>query len=117
MPPMVVSIVPVDIVNGVAARLRVNFTEALNPVDANARANYELRGAGENGIFGDADDVIFDLTPHYTAGTKAVVVDVAGGLSLTLLYRLMVSRNSTIHHPSGLALDRDGDGPPGGNFV
>jgi hypothetical protein len=116
-PPAVVSIVPLDIVDGVAARLRVTFTEALNPVDANANSNYELRGAGENGIFGDADDVIFDLAPHYTAGALSVLLDVAGGLPLTPLYRLSVSGSSTIHDLSGLALDGDGDGQPGGNYV
>jgi hypothetical protein len=116
-PPSVVSIVPLDIVDGVAGRLRVTFTEALNPVDANAKSNYELRGAGDNGIFGDADDVIFDLTPHYTAGALSVVLDVADGLPLTPLYRLSVSGSSTIHDLSGLALDGDGDGQPGGNFV
>ena len=108
---------PVDIVNGVAARLRINFTEALNPIDANAPSNYELRSAGENGVFGDADDVILGLTPHYTAGTRAVLIDVAGGLPLAPLYQMSVSGSSTIHDLSGLALDGDGDGQPGGNFV
>ena len=116
-PPSVVSIVPVDIVDGVADRLRVTFTEALNPIDANASANYELRGAGENGIFGDADDVIFGLTPHYTAGTRVGRARRGGRTAARATLPAQCLRQLDHPRPERPGLDGDGDGQPGGNFV
>jgi len=59
--------------------IEVWLNEALDPLTANDAANYEIRGQGANGIFGDTDDVLYDFTPHYT-------VDPAGaaGVQLTL---------------------------------
>ena len=44
------------------------FSEEPNPIDANAPANYELRHSGGNGLFGDADDTVFGLQPHFEFG-------------------------------------------------
>ncbi|MEE8306930.1 MAG: Ig-like domain-containing protein, partial [Gammaproteobacteria bacterium] len=57
--------------------IEVWLNEELDPFTANDPANYEIRGWGANGIFGDSDDVIYDFYPHYS-------VDPSGGVSVQL---------------------------------
>jgi hypothetical protein len=102
------------------SQIQVTFTEVINSIDAAAVANYELRDDGGNGIFGDAGDTVYGLVPHYTPGTTLVLLDVivaGGGLLPTGKYQLTVSGSTTVHDLSGLALDGDGDGQEGGDFV
>lgn len=101
------------------SEIHVTFSEPLDPIDANAAANYELREAGGNLLFGDADDTVYSLTPHYAAGSTEVTLDVAvaGGVLPHGLYRFTISGNTSIHDQSGLRLDGDNDGQAGGDHV
>ena len=97
----------------------VLFSEALDPIDANASANFDVREAGANGNFGDADDVLIPVVPHYEPGTLLVVLEPANSTVSfqSGKFQVLVSGNSTIHDLSGLRLDGDGDGQEGGNYV
>ncbi|MCA9228827.1 MAG: putative Ig domain-containing protein, partial [Planctomycetales bacterium] len=116
-PPTVVSATAVTTPQGPA--IHVLFSEAVDPIDANAPANYELREAGPNGLLGDADDVSLGVDPEYQAGDLLVVLHVTTpGVSLEAgRYELVVHADSTIHDLAGLRLDGDGDGQAGGNFI
>jgi hypothetical protein len=101
------------------SEIHVLFSEPLDPIDANAPANYQLIGAGADGVVGNADDVVYPLVPHYTRGSTEVTLDivVTGGVLPDAPYRFTVSGNTSIHDLAGLKLDGDGDGVEGGNFV
>ena len=102
---------------GTAAQIHVLFSEAIDPIDANSPANYELREAGPNGILGDLDDLDFEVLPHYEPGGLLVILDVVGAGALTgTNFQVTVHADSTIHDLSGIRLDGDGDGEPGGNL-
>ena len=117
------------------SQLQVSFGEAVNPVDADSPAVYELRQAGTNG-FGSTDDVIYPVSPQYTppsnvaanrfssqSSALGTVTLGINGLSAAGLpvgnYKLTIFSNATasIHDLAGLMLDGDGNGNPGGDFV
>ncbi len=125
-PAVVVSTTPGAInsdgtVDGISGTITVTFSKQLNPIDANAPAEYQLDWAGPDGILGTADDVIYPLTPSYTLGSNTVTLSFAvppGGLpageySLTIYS----DANRSLHDLEGIDLDGDDDGTPGGDFV
>ncbi|HEV8290646.1 MAG TPA: right-handed parallel beta-helix repeat-containing protein, partial [Tepidisphaeraceae bacterium] len=90
VPPTITGSTPSAIHTGGATsafnNISLSFSEPINPIDAAASANYELRSAGPDLIFDNADDVILPLTPGYTNG--ALAVDLAiGGLLFAGNYR------------------------------
>ncbi len=103
------------------SEIQVQFSEALNPIDANAPANYDLRNAGPDGIFGTSDDVVYAVTPHYDPTTfiTTLAIDSPDGILPSGTYQLTVFGEPTvgIHDLSGNLLDGNGDGTPGGNYV
>ena len=105
--------------NGAVDSMRVNFSEEMNPIDANAPANFELRLAGPNGLFGDADDTVFGLDPAYAYGGTHVDLDVIAGNLPDGFYRFTVYSNAgqSIHDLAGLRLDGDANGTEGGDFI
>ena len=119
-PPTVVNS-QVVVVPGTPPRseIHVTFSEAVDPIDARAPANYNLFEAGPNGTLGDGDDVSYAVVPRYEAGSLLVILDVlpVGTILTTGRYQLVVHGDSTIHDLSGLKLDGDGDNVEGGNFV
>jgi parallel beta-helix repeat protein len=119
-PPTVVNS-QVVVVAGTPPRteIHVTFSEAVDPIDARAPANYELFEAGPNGTLGDGDDVSYAVVPRYEAGSLLAILDVlpAGTILTTGRYQLVVHGDSTIHDLSGLKLDGDGDHVEGGNFI
>jgi parallel beta-helix repeat protein len=112
-PPTVTS------VSASARQVTINFSEAPNPIDAGSPAAYELRGAGPDNTFGTADDVIFAVAPRHTADSTQVTLDLAADLVITQHYRLTIFSTPAggIHDLSGVALDGDVNGAPGGNYV
>ena len=94
----------------------VDLAEPVNPVDANAPSNYDLRRPGLNMTYDDADDVVLPVDPDYVAGSRQIQVTVQGGLRPGE-YRLTLIGDSSIHDTAGLRLDGDGDGIEGGNYV
>ena len=87
-PPQLLAVTP----GGVAAngtvgerltRLALDFSEPLNPIDANSPAAYDLRAAGPDRAFDTGDDVVYALAPGYVAGSTRVTLDIPGaGLRL-----------------------------------
>src|SRR5262249_20226637 len=76
-------------------QVAVAFSAAVNVIDANSAAIYELRKAGSNG-FGSTDDVVYPLTPSYSAISQTVTLSI-GGLSGGLptgSYRLTIHSGS-----------------------
>jgi hypothetical protein len=122
-PPTVLSTSPPGINASATAVPRINqiaatFSEPLDSIDANAPANFELRGAGADGIFDTGDDVLYAVTPGYTTGSTIINLNL--GVTLPIgAYRLTVkgSGNSAVHDLSGLALDGDANGTAGGDYV
>jgi hypothetical protein len=113
-PPTVTSVTPASVVGGTANQIRIDFSEEPNPIDATATANYQLRDAGPDGVFGTSDDHVYQLTPQFTGSTSYVLLNVAGGALLSRIYQLTVV-GSTLHDLSGLQLN--GSGTAGSNLV
>src|SRR5207244_1474261 len=124
VPPQVISTTPAVIEAASSTSTRVTqvavaFSEELNAIDANAPANYELRGAGPDGIFGTPDDVLYVLTPQYTSGNPVVTLAIGNGSLPEGLYRFTIAsdQNSSVHDLAGNRLDGDADGQEGGAYV
>ena len=113
-PFLVTGVTPVSVANGVAAGIRIDFGKLPNPIDASAPANYQLRDAGPDGIFGTPDDHYYQITPQYAQNTSYVILNVSGGVPLNRVYQLTVV-GYTMHDVSGLQLS--GAGTPGTNLL
>lgn len=100
-------------------QIGVTFSELLNAVDARSSANYQLRWAGPNGIFGDEDDTVIALSSSYNLNSTQVMLALPQYLK-TGLYRLTVfgsgPSGQTIRDLSGNRLDGDSNGTEGGDF-
>ncbi len=101
-------------------RLVLEFSEPLDSAAAANPASYELIGAGSDGQFDTADDVVVTFTATYTAGPtdgdpSQVVLDLSGPLPPES-YRLTID-SSAIVDKAGLALDGDDSGTAGGDYV
>jgi hypothetical protein len=125
-PPTIVSSLPLAVhQQGITAQplesLELAFSEELNPIDANAPAAYELRGAGPDNQFDTGDDLLLQWRPEYIVGSNRVSLrPAAQGAPLTPgLYRVTVlgTLTSSLHDLSGLRFDGDADGIEGGNYV
>jgi len=124
-PPIVMATSPAEVyAGGIVApvpavlRIDVTFSEPVDAINARAAANYELRDDGGDGFFGDAGDTIYDLVPYYTPGETTVSLAIAGELPAGA-YRLTVSGTGTapIRDLAVNALDGNGDGQAGGDYV
>ena len=122
-PPAVVSTNPVAIQNGGSvaplSQVQVTFSKPLISADAVAPGNYQLIGAGADGVFGTADDVSYALSPQYTAGGTLVTLNVSSGTLPQGLYRLTLKGSGAagIQDLAGNLLDGDSNGTPGGDYV
>jgi len=127
-PPQVLGTTPAFIeaagsTGSLVQQIQLSFSEELNAIDANAAANYELRRR-VNGTFGDADDVVYNLTPSYSfnAATGASVTTLGLGLAGAALpagtYRLTVFGRSSnsLHDTAGNRLDGNRDGAVSGSL-
>ncbi len=125
-PPTVVGTNPPAVHAGTSTgdpvtQIQVTFSTPMNPIDANAPAIYELRKAGSHG-FGNLDDVVYVLTPHYAYGMTTATITIGGLTAAGLpvgLYRFTTFSGATvsIHDLSGLRLDGTNSGTEGGNYV
>ncbi|MEW6157227.1 MAG: right-handed parallel beta-helix repeat-containing protein, partial [Verrucomicrobiota bacterium] len=120
-PPTVLNASPSAIHAGSIAavalsRIELIFSEPLNPIDANAPANFELRRDGGDGIFGNADDTIYELRPDYVSGATRVILQLDEEALLPGRYRLLAA-GETLRDLSGNALDGDGTGAAGGHYA
>jgi hypothetical protein len=113
VPPTVVSVTPT------VSQIAVVFSQTPNDIDARAASLYTLVGAGTGGSFTASDAIVYALTPTYQQGTDQVVLTVNGGPLPANLYQLTIESNTTasVHNLAGVALDGNGDGLPGSNYV
>ncbi|MBI9018525.1 MAG: right-handed parallel beta-helix repeat-containing protein [Phycisphaerae bacterium] len=123
-PPTVVSVDPTEIETSAIANLRdgivqVVFSEAINPIDATAIANYDLRCSGADGVFDTFDDVVLGIHDIiYMAGSTLVTLPIDGGVDLVSgQYRFTISGTTSIHDLAALKLDGNGDGTGGDDYV
>src|SRR5205814_3870172 len=102
------------------SQVDVSFSEPVDPIDALAPANYEMREAGADGLFGSSDDTVYGLIPSYSPGSTRVVLDIVvpgGGPLPEGKFQFTISGNTSIHDLAGFKLDGDHDGREGGNSV
>jgi hypothetical protein len=102
---------------GAVDKIDVFFSEPLNPIDANALANYELRDSGPNNIFGDSDDEVYALRPDYAPGSTKVTLWIQGAELNSGSYRLTMYGDRSLHDLSGNQVDGDANGASGGDYV
>ncbi len=91
--------------------ITVGFSEDVNPIDANAAANYELRHAGIDGVFDNDDDLVYSVTASYDPATFVTTLTIAlpSGRLPAGSYRFTVFGDDGrgIHDLAGLLLDGD----------
>lgn len=89
----------------------VSVTFSQSVVGANNTSNYELRRQGADGLLGNGDDVIVSITSANVVGNTATLnfATLPQGV-----YRLTVKDTIT---DGSVAIDGDGDGNAGGNWV
>ncbi len=97
--------------------IELTVSEAVNEIDANAQANYELRDDGGDAIFDNGNDVVYSLTPNYVPGSVTVQLTIDAGVLPAGNYRLTASGDTSIHDLAGNRLDGDNDTNEGGNYV
>ena len=86
------------------SQVDVSFSEPVDPIDALAPANYEMREAGADGLFGSSDDTVYGLIPSYSPGSTRVVLDIVvpgGGPLPEGKFQFTISGNTSIHDLAG----------------
>ena len=94
----------------------VNFSERLDPSTVLAQGAFQLRGSGDDGLFGTRDDVTIDIVPTTTFGefSTSIGFTTASGLQLASdRYRLQVQG---IQDRAGNELDGNDDGVGGDDY-
>ncbi|MGA4580079.1 FG-GAP-like repeat-containing protein [Limisphaera sp. VF-2] len=76
------------------AMIRLTFSEELIPDTVNNPAHYELRSAGDDGLFDTSDDIRYDLQvwPPYLSGTNVTLLNPGSPLPAGH-YRFVVTTN------------------------
>ncbi|MBE0639120.1 MAG: S8 family serine peptidase [Bacteroidales bacterium] len=122
-PPQVKSLVglPAEgttVLTGDVNTFSVVFNQVMNPASVNDLANFELRSAGLNGIFGDADDELVPLTTNlvYMVGTNQMTFQISN-LPLTCGNYRFSLLSGGLENPFGTDLDGDGNGTGGDHYV
>ena len=96
------------------------FNQDLDPAGAKNLANYRLVGPGRDGRLGTRDDLVIRLRKAtYDPVTRSVTLRPKVRLPLRDRFRLTVLDTKTpgMVDRSGIRLDGDGDGSPGGMAV
>jgi Ca2+-binding RTX toxin-like protein len=99
--------------------LRVAFSESLDGVSARGAANYTLLSAGVDDTFQTPDDLRVALRPLYSFPETGLTLQLVDGVLPDGRYRLTLSGTAPrgIFDTAGNALDGEGDGTPGGDYV
>ncbi len=120
-PPVVIAVTSLPANNGTTAHaftsLNITFSEPLDVISARSIANYTLVAAGSDARFDTADDMKVPIVPQYNPGSSTVTLSLPNGILPDGSYRLTLSGSRAIFDASGNALDGDGDGAPGGDYV
>jgi autotransporter-associated beta strand protein len=114
--PHIVSLTPDIVSSGTlaasATSLQITFDQAV--VGANVAANYQLHGAGSDGLLGTVDDTTITLAASAPTSSSAQLTFSA--LSADV-YRLTVTGSGITSSADGTPLDGAGNGTPGSNYV
>ncbi|MBE0662584.1 MAG: S8 family serine peptidase [Bacteroidales bacterium] len=96
----------------------VAFDQVMNPASVNNLANFELRNAGPNEIFGDGDDLVHPLTTttNYQIGSNQLIFQISDLPLQCGLHRLKLVSGG-LENPFGTELDGDGNGTGGDDYV
>ena len=122
-PPTVLSLegIPADgevFLSETAARLAIHFSQVMDPASVNSLAAFELREAGEDGVFDTSDDMLFSLTRKhpYQIGSNQLDLHIDQGPLEFGTYRFTV-HSGGVQNPFGTALDGNGDGNGGDDLI
>jgi subtilisin family serine protease len=95
---------------------RLRFDQLMDPASVQTLSNFEFRGSGSNGIFGDGDDDLYVLDYNtYQIGTNFLeftVIDFPGEIGE---YRFTATSGG-LQNPFGVALDGNDDGTAGDDY-
>ncbi|MCF8365495.1 MAG: S8 family serine peptidase, partial [Bacteroidales bacterium] len=97
----------------------VAFNQVMDPATVNNLANFELRSAGPNGIFGDGDDFAHTLlaATFYQIGTNQMTFQISDLTPLRWGLHRLTLVSGGLENPFGADLDGDGNGDGGDDFV
>ncbi|MGE0621496.1 MAG: CHRD domain-containing protein [Pseudomonadales bacterium] len=115
---MVASLFPPDgaTINQMPVEVTVTFNRDVLAGSVSV-AQFELLAAGGDGSFGDGNELAVNIAATGVTGTE-VALDLTGAMAANDLYRLTVNGGSDgITDTTGVLLDGDADGTPGGDFV
>lgn len=95
----------------------VTFNQLMDPASVNNAANYVLREAGADGLFGTGDDTFTGLTASktYRVGTNELSFNINGGSLEPGKYQLSLVSGG-LRNPFTTALDGNNDGTGGDNY-
>ncbi|MDV6028999.1 MAG: hypothetical protein F9B45_02595 [Phycisphaera sp. RhM] len=121
VPPTIAGSVPAAVHTsggyaGTLTDITLSLSEAIIEIDARSASAYSLLFSGADGIFGNLDDSLISVTPHYEAGATSLALTTAQPLP-NGSYRLTLFGSTTLHDLSGLRLDGDADATPGGDYI
>jgi len=103
-------------INNMPANVTVSFNRDVLAASA-AVDQFELLAAGGDGSFGDGNELVVNIAATGVAGTE-VTLDLTGAMAANDLYRLTVSgAQGGVTDTTGVLLDGDADGTPGGDYV
>ena len=94
------------------------FSQIMDPATVNNGANFDLRSAGTDGVFGTGDDDVYSLTmtEQYLISTNRIDFDIGGGPLGYGEYRFTI-HSGGLQNPFGTDLDGNGDGTGGDDYV
>ena len=82
--------------SGIVDRFTLSFSKDMNASTINTTANYDLRAAGPDGVFGTADDVLYTIaSPSYSSGLTSGLYRVSDGPLQPGRYQLTVGTGLT----------------------
>jgi len=103
--------------DGVFSSIQISFSEPLDYISANDAANYQLLGAGLDGVFDTADDEMIALQPAYSFPETDLVLELLDGVLADGKYRMTLSGTNAIVDKAGNPLDGNADGIGGDDYV
>jgi subtilisin family serine protease/PKD repeat protein len=122
-PPAVKSLTGIPAEGGIVTpddvtQFSIAFTQVMDPTTVNNIANFELSGAGPDNIIGTGDDVFYTLSTSttYMLGTNQMTFNVDSPPFIEGLHRLRLVSGG-LSNPFGAALDGDGNGTGGDDFI
>lgn len=94
----------------------VSFTQIMDPASVNDSANWDLRAAGLDDVFGTGDDIVMNLSfDPYMIGTNDLMIDIVDG-PMNYGHYMLTLNSGGLQNPFTTALDGNGDGTGGDSY-